>query len=164
LQALKNRGHFSRPIFPEMAHIDEDTVAKLLQRIQASQTRFDTFNDARNNEVGYSFSNEYFSSPDAEILYSVIQEFRPRRIIEVGSGNSTRIARQAIRDATLTTDLISIDPFPRCDVSAFVDRVIAEKVETINDSSIFESLACNDILFIDSSHQSCVAMMLCFFF
>ena len=38
---------------------------------------------------------------------------RPRRVIEVGSGNSTKFIRRAIRDHGLPTAIVSIDPQPR---------------------------------------------------
>ena len=153
LAELQRRGHFTKAIFPPFDNVDQSSVAEIVKRVQASADTFKSFYIAADNAVGYSFSNNYFSSPDTEVLYTVIQAYRPARIVEVGSGNSTRIARQAILNAKLSTELISIDPFPRCEVTEWANRVINENVETISDRTLFNSLATNDILFIDSSHE-----------
>ena len=49
---------------------------------------------------------------------------RPRRFIEIGSGNSTKFARRAIRDHWLNTSIVSIDPFPRSEIDAICDEVV----------------------------------------
>ena len=153
LQALQIRGHVKRAIFPVLENIHQPSVTAIVKQVAASADRFKLFYNASDNPVGYAFANNYYTSPDTEVLYAVIQHFRPARIIEVGCGNSTRIARQAITDVGLPAELIAIDPFPRCEVSGFADRVVTQNVETIEDQSLFTSLQANDILFIDSSHE-----------
>lgn len=153
LRALQIGGHFNRAIFPVLENIHQPSVTAIVKQVATSADRFKLFYNASENPVGYTFANDYYTSPDTEVLYAVIQQFRPARIIEVGSGNSTRIARQAITDGGLNTELIAIDPFPRCEVSGFANRVVTQNVETIEDQSLFTSLEANDILFIDSSHE-----------
>ena len=58
------------------------------------------------------WANDWFPPLDGATLYGLIAERSPRRYIEVGSGISTRFARQAIQDANLPTFIISIDPHP----------------------------------------------------
>ena len=50
-------------------------------------------------------SNGFFMTPDAEIYASMIMDRKPRRVIEVGSGYSTLIARNTIRYAGYPTKL-----------------------------------------------------------
>lgn len=100
----------------------------------------------------YTFQNNYFSSPDAEVLYAIVREFRPKNIVEVGSGNSTKIMRQAILDGGLDCKLVSIDPEPRIEISDIVDKKIQKKVEDLPASSLLQVFQPDDILFIDSSH------------
>ncbi len=102
--------------------------------------------------AGYAPVNGYFDSPDAEALYLMVRRARPRRVIEVGSGNSTRITRQAIIDGGLNTTLTAVDPWPRADIGDVVDRFEQATVESLEPSMLAE-LAEGDILFIDSSHQ-----------
>jgi hypothetical protein len=89
---------------------------------------------------------------DAEVLYAVLRHHRPRRIIEVGSGNSTRLMRQAIKDGGLHTHLTCIDPHPRVEMRQCADEFISAPLEDTEAATALNSLAEADILFIDSSH------------
>ncbi len=80
--------------------------------------------------------------------------FEPRRVVEVGSGNSTRIMRQAVMDGGLDTEIVAIDPQPRIEIEAVVDRFVRARAETLEDYAEFDALEPNDILFIDSSHEA----------
>lgn len=94
--------------------------------------------------------NSWYPTPDAEIYASMIYDFRPDKIVEVGSGFSTLIARRAIEYAGLKTSLTVIDPSPRTDVQQTADRVILERVE---DTKLDQfALTKKSLLFIDSSH------------
>lgn len=152
LVALAKGGHFEQPVFPLVRPFQSMDAAPILKAISRYQDRFHDFEDPSCNEVGYTFANDYFSSPDAEVLYTVIREFQPGTVIEVGSGNSTRLIRQAILDGGLNTRLISIDPQPRAEISDLVDILYRKPVESLDDTKLFQSLKAGDILFIDSSH------------
>lgn len=95
----------------------------------------------------------FFSSLDAVALYGMLVEFRPGKIIEVGSGYSTRFARRAICDHALPTKITSIDPQPRAEIDAICDAVVRQPLEEV-DLRIFDSLEPGDFLFIDSSHRA----------
>ena len=96
--------------------------------------------------------NDYFSGLDAIVYYSLIRHLKPRRIIEIGGGYSTRIANKALA-ANLSGRLTCIEPYPedRLNGSQFSVQLITKRVEEI-DVSFFSCLEENDILFIDSSH------------
>ena len=75
---------------------------------------------------------------------------RPPRIIEVGGGFSTLVARSTLDQLGLDTELVVIDPEPRTDVSEAASRVIRQRVEQ---AGLTESdFPPSSILFIDSSH------------
>ena len=97
------------------------------------------------------WGNKYFTGIDAIALYGLLGILQPRQILEVGSGNSTRYARRAIRDLGLNTRIVSIDPMPRVEVDALCDEVVRSPLEDV-DLSIFDSLVAGDVLFIDNSH------------
>lgn len=98
------------------------------------------------------WNNHYFSSLDGIALYGLLGILRPGRYVEVGSGNSTKFARRAIRDLSLHTTVTSIDPSPRAEIDALCDEVIRCPLEQA-DLSVFSDLGAGDILFIDSSHR-----------
>lgn len=105
----------------------------------------------------YYVYNNFFFSVDGEISYSMIRHFKPKKIIEIGSGFSTYLSAQAIRENEkdgYNCELISIEPYPNETLKAGfpgLSRVIDSKVQDIPLSE-FNQLKENDILFIDSSH------------
>jgi hypothetical protein len=105
------------------------------------------------NPVGYTFDNEYYGSPDAEVLYAMVRTAVPPRVVEVGCGQSTRVTRLAIRDASLPTRVIAVDPEPRCDIVPFIDEFCHAPVESAEGREAVRRLRPGDMLFIDSSHH-----------
>jgi len=108
-------------------------------------------------DEAFYYRNPNFSEGDAECLYSLIRLKKPRRIIEIGSGYSTMMARLAIRqnqreDAAYACHHICIEPYEMQWLDAVQGiEVIRRKVEGM-DIAFFRQLEANDMLFIDSSH------------
>jgi len=98
------------------------------------------------------WNNIWLPPVDAAALYALVVQNRPARYIEVGSGNSTKFVRRAIRDHGLDTEIVSIDPAPRAEVEALCDVRIRKPLEEV-DLSIFETLAAGDLVFVDNSHR-----------
>ena len=105
----------------------------------------------RINDTDPYWDNPYFGPMDARLLMAVTRHFRPKRILEIGSGNSTKFFRRAIDDGRLTTRLTSIDPQPRVDVDRLVDEVLRQNVLDCT-LDRFIALDAGDILFLDGSH------------
>jgi predicted O-methyltransferase YrrM len=96
--------------------------------------------------------NDYFSGLDAAVYYSLIRHLRPRRVIEIGSGYSTRIANKALARNDDGATLTCIEPHPdRLNGHALKIELIQKRVEEV-DVDFFLQLEANDVLFIDSSH------------
>lgn len=111
--------------------------------------------DNESNENEPAWNNGYLPGLDVVALYTFLNEFKPKKYIEIGSGNSTKVARKSIKDNKLNTEIISIDPFPRANIDHLADKVIRKPVENIEDYKfIIDGLEENDILFIDNSHRS----------
>ena len=64
------------------------------------------------------WDQDWFPRLDAAIAYVLVRERQPRRIVEVGSGHSTRFMARAIADGGLSTELTAIDPAPRAAIAA----------------------------------------------
>jgi len=99
------------------------------------------------------WQNDWFPPFDGAALYGLIAENKPRRYIEVGSGISTRFARQAITDLELATKIVSIDPHPHNAVQGLCDETIVSRMEDLP-ASFWAGLSAEDMLFIDNSHRS----------
>ena len=109
--------------------------------------------EAPEDSTAACFVNPYFPVLDAIALYCLLAIHRPKRLIEVGSGYSTRMARRSISDHNLSTRLISIDPQPRSYVDEICDEVVRKPLEAV-DLAMFDRLRDGDFLFIDNSHRS----------
>ena len=97
------------------------------------------------------FDQDWFPRLDAAAAYAMVCRTRPERIVEVGSGHSTRFLARAIADEKLETELTCIDPAPRAALAG-LDVCWIEQVLQQAPHSCFEALGPGDILFIDSSH------------
>jgi hypothetical protein len=102
--------------------------------------------------------NGGYMAIDAHVYYAMIRHYKPKRIIEIGAGNSTLLAGAAClenyKETGKSVDYCAIDPYPQSIIDKGVPgltRLITSKVQDI-DMDYFTSLEENDILFIDSSH------------
>lgn len=101
------------------------------------------------------WNQDWFCGLDAAMLYAQIRQHRPARVIEIGSGHSTRFAARAIADGGLSTRLIAIDPEPRADLKALNVEWHRETLQDALKSSggdVIAELHPGDLLFVDSSH------------
>lgn len=99
------------------------------------------------------WQNPFFADGDARAAYALVATRRPRAILEIGSGHSTRFMRKAIRDGKLPTVIVSIDPTPRAEVRPLVDELIERPLLDV-DVAAFGLLKPGDILFLDGSHRA----------
>jgi len=93
----------------------------------------------------------WFPRLDAASAYAMVRERRPARVVEVGSGHSTRFLWQAIRDGGLATRLLAIDPEPRAELGRLPIELLRKTVQQAG-LEPFALLAPGDLLLIDSSH------------
>lgn len=107
-------------------------------------------------KIEFYYNNGSYCSGDAEYLYNIVRHFKPQRIIEIGSGSSTLMMRNAILQNTTENNnyqcqRICIEPYEQPWLENEDVKLIRKRLETI-DKSFFQKLEANDILFIDSSH------------
>lgn len=99
-----------------------------------------------------AWNNGFLPGLDIAMLYTMIAKYQPETYIEVGSGNSTKVAFKAKSELSAQTKIVSIDPYPRAEIDHLADEIIRSPFETIDYSKIL-ALGENDILFIDNSHR-----------
>ena len=145
----------------EVAGLDLDEAGQL-RRLAAFEASFgDEYRAfpraATASPRDYFVNNRQFEGVDGEVLWCMVRSLRPRHVIEVGSGYSTRLlAQAAIANAGEghPLDFVVIDPFPSGTLRAGlpgVSRLIEQRVQDVS-ASEFDSLGQDDIFFIDSSH------------
>ncbi len=97
------------------------------------------------------WDQDWFSGLDAAILYTLVRARRPRRLVEIGCGHSTRFAARAVADGGLSTRILAIDPGPRASLAGLEVDWAATTVQLV-DRAVFAELGQGDVLFVDSSH------------
>ncbi|MDF1792007.1 MAG: class I SAM-dependent methyltransferase [Thalassobaculaceae bacterium] len=97
------------------------------------------------------WGQDWFPGLDGAAAYAIVRAGRPGRILEIGSGHSTRFMAQAVADGDLDTEIHCIDPAPRADISALKVRLRRKTLQDIDLTSL-PDLVPGDVLFIDSSH------------
>lgn len=163
--------HFYSPI-PETAELSDSLFQRRSEmpgidmRVPQQLDLLATLSENYSNEFhtfheikGFEFGKGSFESVDAEILYAMIREIKPKRFVEIGAGYSTLIAAKAMdrnRSDGHSGEMISIDPYPPYsllkEASASVE-VREQDVQSIP-LDFFSNIDRGDVLFIDSSHVS----------
>ena len=108
--------------------------------------------DAVQDAIQPGWNNGFLPGLDIMALYTVLAELKPRRYVEIGSGNSTKVAHKAKTDMGLNTEIISIDPYPRAEIDHLADQIIRTPFEQL-DNAFLRDLNENDVLFVDNSHR-----------
>lgn len=141
---------------PMGVHVDRDAMKALLRKLGARHPSF-PFPREKNGLNRFYFDNPFFGCHDASVYFSMLLEFRPSRVVEVGSGFTSRLlldANERFFDNALDIALIDpslaslkdLDPPPGTAMLACLLQEVP--------LGLFERLEANDILFIDSSHVS----------
>lgn len=134
----------------------ESAQLELLGKFEATDLPTD-LDEASPDGLRFSYQNRNFQGGDADLWYHVVRHFKPKRVVEVGSGHSTRMARHAIdkncsEDSQYKCTHLCIEPYEMPWLEKLGIEIRREKLED-TDLAIFEKLEENDILFIDSSHM-----------
>lgn len=108
--------------------------------------------------VRYKYENDYYSYSDGIILYSMIREYEPKRIVEIGSGYSSAVMLDTNEIFfNNEIELTFIEPYPERlnslvnDTDRACAKIISNYVQDVP-LEIFKQLQSGDVLFIDSSH------------
>src|SRR5688572_32984370 len=118
--------------------------------------------EAFRNQFGdeYATLDRAFGEVDAQVLYCMVRHFKPARVIEIGSGSSTRTTAKALlKNASEqpdrpAPDFTAVEPYPAPEIRAGfpgLTRLLDRRVQDVP-LETFEQLQAGDVLFIDSSH------------
>ncbi|MFN3990573.1 MAG: class I SAM-dependent methyltransferase [Erythrobacter sp.] len=135
--------------------LHEEAQLALLASFQV-QGELDYMTTHEDAELAFQYDNGQYNFGDAESLYAMVRRKKPRRIFEIGSGNSTRIvnraiARNRIDDPAFACRHICIEPYEMPWLERLGPEIIRKRVQDVP-LTLFDELDAGDILFIDSSH------------
>jgi|SRR6266850_361666 len=143
---------------PAGVRIDAEQMTMRIER----WAEYPPFPFPRNQSSGYRFyfDNPFFACHDATALFSMLMEFRPRRVVEVGCGFSSGLlldVNEKFFEGRLDITLIDPSLDSLASKSEWLRspgaRLLDQKVQDVR-LDVFDRLEANDILFIDSSHVS----------
>jgi hypothetical protein len=97
------------------------------------------------------WNQEWFPGLDAAAAYCLTRSLKPKHIVEIGSGHSTRFLACAIADGGLETHHSAIDPAPRAGVAGLGVELLPKTLQEV-EATPFEGLGAGDFVVIDSSH------------
>jgi Methyltransferase domain len=97
------------------------------------------------------WTQDWFPRLDAAAAYAMVRRFRPRRIVEVGCGHSTRFLARAVADTGLAARITAIDPEPRAVLAGLGVELLRLPVQRAG-MQPYAELRADDLLVIDSSH------------
>ncbi|MCO5170978.1 MAG: class I SAM-dependent methyltransferase [Planctomycetes bacterium] len=112
---------------------------------------------ASGDEHAFHLDNPAFSFGCAASTHCMLRRLRPRRVIEVGSGFSSRVISAALlrnqSEGAGASDYTIVDPHPAASTRTLpgLTRLIEERVE-LRPPGDFDRLEAADVLFIDSGH------------
>jgi len=159
---IRNRDYKNDQKLKEIPGIDlkESHQLELVESFAEFYRELPWKDHAEGQTLRYYYDNIYFSYGDVITLYSVMRKFKPKRIIEIGSGYSS--AAMLDVDGLFFNGSIQftfIDPHPERLRSLVPEKglrryTVVELPAQQVDVTEFEKLGKGDILFIDSSHVS----------
>ena len=151
------RGGFGPP-FPGI-DLNEEGQRARLERFAAFY-REQPFPERATGGWRFHLDNPSYGHFDAIMLYCMLREAQPRRVIEVGSGFSSaamldlneRVFGGAVQFTFIDPDMKRLRPLLRAEDEQRA-TLVEQRVQDVP-VSIFATLRENDVLFIDSSHVS----------
>lgn len=174
--AMFEEGHFYSPVPSDMdisEHLEKFDINRPLPAInlnteQQIQTYylfknyFKNFiwNDTKTENLKYFCDNGQYPRGCATSLYCFILHYKPKRIIEIGSGYSTSLVSDINKlYMDNTVEITSIEPWPTRLYETFGDnldkeiKLIKTRLQDVS-LELFDTLEENDLLIVDSTHIS----------
>jgi predicted O-methyltransferase YrrM len=142
-------------------NLEKENQFRLLESIRGyyKEIPYD-FEKGSTTPTRYQVPGAWYRYSDVIMLYGIMRQFRPSRIIEIGSGYSSAVMIDTNEKFLESrASMTFVEPFPeRLKALLKADdhtkyHILESFVQDL-DLDIFRALEANDILFIDSSHVS----------
>lgn len=149
-ERLQRRRHLPGIEFPEARFL------ALLQALEPYAAEFAGTPVQETPGSQFWLHNGGFEDFDAITLYGMIRRLKPKRMIEVGCGFSSRVTAAACERNQAEghpCDLLFIEPYPSEAIrkNPLPGRFLEKKIQDVP-LDVFKELRANDVLFIDTTH------------
>lgn len=136
--------------------LNEDIQKQTFSIIEKKYSEGLDFCNSLSNEK-FTFNNPYFSISDGIILYSLLSNLKPKKIIEIGAGYSSYFIQEIKKTSAFknsfdytviepNTDIFKSLADNLTDITLFEEPVQSVPLE------VFKTLVDGDILYLDTSH------------
>lgn len=148
-----NQSSFSQVLENEIINLYEKSEEKnkVLDSISQIIEFVDILPVEEKNDITPFLDNYYYSLVDSAVLGSILKQYRPQKVFEIGSGVSTRFIRYFIDRLEMETSIICVDPNPRVNINKVADSILLEPLEDCL-GTILAMISKGDIVFLDGSH------------
>lgn len=140
-----------------MINLNTESQLELLKNFEKYYNEL-PFDSNPKDGIRFYFENDWYSYTDATFLYSMIRHFKPKNIIEVGSGFSSSVimdTNDLFFNSEINLTFIDPDTDRLHSLMRPIDfernRILKSTVQNVPISE-FQKLDDGDFLFIDSSH------------
>lgn len=110
------------------------------------------------NSYTFYAENRSFSCGCAAETHCILRHFKPRDVIEIGSGNSSLVIAKTLsinaQDSAGGVEYIIVDAYPQPMIETgllALTELVRERVELL-DGTLFDRLSYDGVMFIDSGH------------
>ncbi len=158
----------SRPLPRDLpdTSIDPDAVVRTWNELLPFMTSA-PFAEHPTAGTRYGFENPSYSWGDGSVLHAMLRRYRPKKVIEIGSGHSSACTLDTVdRYLNGNCELTFIEPYPELLLNLFGEaasrvRILGQGVQQ-TPLELFSELGEGDILFIDSTHVLRTGSDVCF--
>lgn len=152
---LQPRYGHGLPPHPGLLQIIEkhrDSYISWMNKAQPHLSQFQSLSlNPSKNQLPH-WVNGFLPGLDIIMLYTILVDLQPKKYIEIGSGNSTRVAHWAKSQAQLDMQIIAIDPEPRVEIENLTDTLYKVPLENCSLDQL-PRLESGDVIFVDNSHR-----------
>lgn len=155
IQPRYGHSHPAHPGLLDMIEPHHDTYSHWLNKAQPHLSQFQSLSlqATKNTEDQRPhWINGFLPGLDIVMLYTILVNLQPKKYIEIGSGNSTRVAHWVKSQAKLDMQIIAIDPEPRVEIEHLTDTLYRCPLENFSLDQLPE-LKSGDVVFVDNSHR-----------
>lgn len=138
---------------------DDADAAVLLDRLLGTYAEEFRSEQGPAARFGFSAPPSQVGTCDQEVLYAMVRDRRPSRVVEIGAGGSTMIIAAALAANGDGASFTSVEPYPSPWLSERVQAIAAAvdfdlRASAVQDvgRSLAVELGPDDLLFVDSSH------------
>lgn len=138
-------------ILHEIICRNDEAYQHLIEQSLQHKSDFENFPVEASDDKMPVWENGFFPAFDSIMHYTIIEQFKPKKYLEIGSGNSTKLAYFCRSQEKLDFTITCFDPHPRREVKEIADHWVSAPIQSVP-VTYFEDLEPNDIVFLDGSH------------